>query len=212
MNIIQKYRGVILFASSIAILACFIYLGLKPLLSYSYSQYVNKKETSNQLIGLESKIGIADSLLHYNYTIWDKIQAVKSSVPSTGKASFILDKLLENARGEKLKISDMTSLSEVEYKNFIEYPFEIKMEGYFPHLYKYLAGLEGMDMVVNLRNISIQSIQLHKSQIIADVQLSVYILKKNENPSIYSPLKNEKNLSLDSIATKDKIKSGGQFE
>ncbi len=187
MKLVYRYQSVLIFCVTLVLLIVLALYGVKPLLGYSFSLFNEKRMVSYQLDGLEQRMGMADSLLQHNYKIWDKIQAVKKSVPTTGKASYILDQLLANARSKDLKITDIYSLAELEHNDFIEYPFELQLDGYFLPLQNYLIGLENLDMVVNLRSISIRTVKINFANVTADLQLSVFILKKSQNTQAYSP-------------------------
>ncbi|MGL1934457.1 MAG: type 4a pilus biogenesis protein PilO [Fibrobacterales bacterium] len=212
MNRLIQFKAPIIFFTTALTLFVGVWFVLIPVTALLLNTAFEKQVMTTQLDGIEDRIGYADSLLQHNYIIWDKIQSVKKSVPTTGKSSYILDRLLENARNKQLKITDIFSLSTIEHQDFIEHPFELKLEGYFKLLHEYLAGLENLDMVVNIKKIHLGAEDIHKPKIVAEVQLSVYILKESENSVIYNPeeeLEDSVIIVTDSIIV-DSISSKGE--
>ena len=147
---VRYYKPLIIFWVLCVALGLLIPFGIKPLLSYSFNLFNDRRIVSQQLDNFEDRIGVADSLLQYNYTVWDKIQSVKKSVPSTGKASYILDKLLAEEAMHDLVFSDMFALG---IRAASCWAYLLKPASWTMNTWPHLKNLEGSTRIDGMKGL-----------------------------------------------------------
>ena len=172
---LQKHIGPLKFVLFIVLAIVIGVYIVKPLGSKAISDLKTELTQLSFIKTHKNSLSLADSLKSLELAS-EKSTALITAVPQDGRASYILDQFLKTAEADSLTLSDINSLDEVNHGNYLEYPFNITIQGLYPHLLKYLVDLENKNMVVIIRRLGLQAENMHKKELDINFELSAFVL------------------------------------
>jgi Tfp pilus assembly protein PilO len=165
---------------SLALIAIMVFASL--LLAWSTKEGLGHFQRYRAYRDLQSHSGRVDSLSGKLNEVREEIKALRVALPADNQGSFVLNKLVEDARVRGLGIGTLTAMDEIPFKGFSELPFELEVTGEFPSMLGYIHSLENSGMAVQIRHLSFINEILNRSQVKAVIQLSVFSPTSESRP------------------------------
>jgi len=174
MGIFKRYGGVFGFGA-VAISLGIIIL-LLTLIGFKSFQIFSLKANQLQVYrAMQRDAGKADSLSNVYGTLLKDLRLIKTGVGAQNQSSYVLNKLVEEAKKEELGIGAITALDEMNLEGYTELPFEISVTGKFASLIKYLHALETENLILEVRKVVAENESLNHSVVKAKIEISVYV-------------------------------------
>ncbi len=172
-SILKPYKYQLLFAL-VMVFGLFICYGMLKL-GYQQLQIASNDFAKFQMLKKgQGNFSLTDSLKLLEIAS-KKSDKLMQTIPKDGRASFLLSRLVDGAQKNNLRLSDIQTMEEISHGHYVEIPLSLSTNGDFIDLEKYFMYLENMDLSIKLRNLKIESVQINKPTVQANVELSAFV-------------------------------------
>ena len=166
-------------AGFVAVLSLYVLVGeLVPRVSSAYTLYRTWQQNEARIASVinweveQVQLGARKRLLQQRFA------ALYVSLPRSDHMSIILQVLQESADTAAVHVSEVRPAERMSFANYDEVPFEVILGGTFHEVGTFVSRIEQSPYVIKVKQLGLRRTSPSSAELVAELVLSVIILKE----------------------------------